>query len=50
MQEWGPSVSVNRVVGPTEYGDGLSHLALRMSSGDVIEVVAKVFDLPAAQD
>jgi hypothetical protein len=49
MQEWGPSVSVNRVLGPTDYGEGLFHIAIKMSSGDVIEVVAKRFDLPAAQ-
>jgi hypothetical protein len=29
MQEWGPSVSVNRVLGPTDYGEGLFHMRSR---------------------
>jgi hypothetical protein len=42
---WGPSVSVNGVVGPTAVEDG--HLLLiEMQSGDPIEIVASSFQMP----
>lgn len=48
--EWGPSVSVNRVaLGPMHTEEGgreTRRLAIEMQSGDVIEVSAAVFALP----
>lgn len=42
MQEWGPSVSVNKVTGPIDVGN-LRHLSIEMQTGDVIEVTAGSF-------
>jgi hypothetical protein len=44
--EWGPSVSVNSVIGPTDHQGGLQRLSIEMQSGDVIQIVAKSFCLP----
>ena len=43
---WGPSVSVNRVDGPTIRDDGLAELTIEMQSGDRIEIVAESFSMP----
>lgn len=44
---WGPSVSINTVDGPTPREDGLVRLAIEMQSGDLIEIVARSFEMPA---
>jgi len=46
LQDWGPSVSVNKVTGPL---DGLAYkrLLIEMQSGDVIKISAGTFVLPA---
>jgi len=44
--EWGRSVSVNRINGPTILTGGISQFAVEMQSGDVIEVLARSFCLP----
>ena len=47
--EWGPSVSVNRVCGPVkaeDKGRGQHRLTIEMQSGDVITVLASSFVLP----
>jgi hypothetical protein len=44
---WGPSVSVNKVYGPTQGPDGASSFKIEMQSGDIIEIIAKSFDLPS---
>ena len=43
---WGPSVSVNEVVGPSDAGNGLQKLSIEMQSGDVMTIVARAFQLP----
>jgi len=47
LKEWGPSVSVNKVLGPSNGPDGQSELKIQMQSGDVIRIVAASFELPA---
>ena len=44
--EWGRSVSVNEVAGPTLQSDGTQTLRIEMQSGDVIEITAGSFVLP----
>lgn len=47
--EWGPSVSVNRVLGPASAeaeGQGVQRLAIEMQSGDTITVLATSFAMP----
>jgi len=47
--EWGPSVSVNRVRGPVhadDAGRGRRRLTIEMQSGDVITVLASSFVMP----
>ncbi|WP_133817468.1 hypothetical protein [Tahibacter aquaticus] len=43
---WGPSVSINVVRGP-EDSLGKQRLQIEMQSGDVIEIIAESFELPA---
>jgi hypothetical protein len=43
---WGPSVSINRCVGPTKARDGSHSLVIEMQSGDNIELVAEQFEMP----
>jgi hypothetical protein len=45
--EWGPSVSVNKIDGPSANGDH-QKLLLEMQSGDTIEIIAESFEMPAA--
>ena len=47
LNEWGPSVSVNKVIGPSAIGKGLQTLEIEMQSGDLIRVVAASFQLPS---
>ena len=47
---WGPSVSVNRIIGPMAKASGESIMEVEMQSGDVIRVVARSFLLPNATD
>lgn len=44
--EWGRSVSVNEVAGPTLQSDGTQTLRIEMQSGDIIEITAGSFVLP----
>jgi len=46
-KEWGPSVSVNKLIGPSDLESGARKLTLEMQSGDVITITAGAFDLPA---
>jgi hypothetical protein len=46
-ESWGPSVSVNEAQGPLEVEGGLFRFSIEMQSGDLIEIVAHSFDLPA---
>jgi hypothetical protein len=46
---WGPSASVQSIEGPTKHDGELLRLTIQMHSGDVIEIVAAAFDLPAKQ-
>ena len=46
-REWGQSVSVNIIVGPSDIGSGMRKLAIEMQSGDVITITAAAFDIPA---
>src|SRR5215469_6118687 len=48
VREWGPSVSVNKVRGPSNETNRLSKLEIEMQSGDVITIVASSFVLPDA--
>ena len=49
FNDWGPSVSVNRIVGPVDADAqvrGARRIAIEMQSGDVITVLAASFVLP----
>jgi hypothetical protein len=46
LNDWGPSVSVNKVAGPTDDASGRRGLEIEMQSGDHIRIVAKSFDFP----
>ncbi|MBC3915977.1 hypothetical protein H8L32_00635 [Undibacterium sp. CY18W] len=46
MDEWGKSVSINEIIGPTRQSDGIEILQIEMQSGDVIEIAAASFVLP----
>jgi len=46
LNEWGPSVSVNKVLGPTDGASGRRELEIEMQSGDRIQIVAVSFDFP----
>jgi len=46
LQAWGPSVSINEVTGPRDIG-GSKQLLIEVQSGDVIEIAADSFILPA---
>lgn len=49
LNEWGPSVCVNKVNGPIAIDSGLHSLEIQMQSGDVIKIVAQSFQMPAAK-
>ena len=44
--EWGPSVSVNEVRGPSTTDKVLQSLEIEMQSGDILKVTAGSFELP----
>jgi hypothetical protein len=43
---WGPSVSVNKVTGPSEIDGGLQEIKIEMQSGDCIRIVAASICMP----
>jgi hypothetical protein len=47
MNEWGKSVSVNEVRGPSKDVGGLQTLEIEMQSGDVIKITALSFIFPS---
>ena len=49
FNEWGPSVSVNKVKGPFAVDDGLHSIEIQMQSGDIIKIVASSFEMPREQ-
>jgi hypothetical protein len=49
LNEWGPSICVNRVNGPIVIDKGLHSLEIEMQSGDVVRIVAQSFQMPAAR-
>jgi hypothetical protein len=50
LDEWGRSVSINGVNGPTPTADNRHTVSIEMQSGDVISVTAAQFEFPAAVD
>lgn len=44
---WGPSVSINAVIGPIQEQDGPANLVIEMQSDDRIQIVARTIELPA---
>jgi hypothetical protein len=46
LNEWGPSVSVNKIIGPMLFPDGTNHLQIQMQSGDMLELIAKNITMP----
>ena len=44
--DWGPSVSVNKVKGPSATNGDLQTLEVEMQSGDCIRIVAASFHMP----
>jgi hypothetical protein len=44
--EWGPSVSVNKVKGPFDTDNGLQSIEIEMQSGDIIKIIAASFEMP----
>jgi hypothetical protein len=49
VNPWGPSASVNEIVGPCDSGNGLKKLEIEMQSGDVIVLIARNFQLPISE-
>jgi hypothetical protein len=47
QHEWGRSVSVNTVIGPTPLANGQQLVQLEIQSGDVIEIFADAFSFPS---
>lgn len=47
LDEWGPSVSVNEVRGPTGEMAGYKKVEIEIQSGDVIKITAKSFSFPS---
>jgi hypothetical protein len=45
-KDWGPSVSVNEIRGPSGNMSGRQKLEIEMQSGDVIEIEAVSFEFP----
>src|SRR5215467_10914135 len=50
LNEWGPSVSVNKLFGPSGRVSGRHELEIEMQSGDRIRIVAASFDFPQSDD
>jgi hypothetical protein len=48
LEEWGPSVSIQAVIGPLTIDGERQKLQVEMQSGDVIEIVAQKFVLPVS--
>ncbi len=46
FNEWGPSVSVNKVLGPSDCASGRREVEIEMQSGDRVRIVAVSFDFP----
>lgn len=46
LNEWGPSVSVNEVRGPSTEVGGRQILEIEMQSGDIIKITATSFIFP----
>jgi hypothetical protein len=46
-KEWGRSVSVNKLIWPSDRESGPRKLTIEMQSGDLITITARAFDLPA---
>jgi hypothetical protein len=46
LNDWGPSVSVNRVFGPSDGASGRRELEIEMQSGDRIRIAAASIDVP----
>ncbi len=44
--EWGPSVSVNEIRGPSSVSDATKEFVIEMQSGDSIRIVAEAFCFP----
>ena len=49
LNSWGPSVSVNEVIGPVACENGNQKIQFELQSGDVITVIAKAIHLPSWQ-
>lgn len=49
MNDWGGSVHVNEVRGPSDLENGRRKLEIEMQSGDVIRIEAVMFHLPPAE-
>lgn len=45
-EEWGGSVSINKVDGPSTLANGNSYLSIEVQSGDKIELEAESISLP----
>ena len=44
--DWGQSVSVNELRGPSKMEHGLYKIEIEMQTGDVISIVARSFQMP----
>ena len=47
LHDWGDSVSVNEVYGPSEDSDGRLTLVIEIQSGDKISIKAQSINMPA---
>lgn len=47
LNTWGPSISVNEVLGPLSTENGLQRMTIEMQSGDVITLLAKELKIPS---
>lgn len=50
LQEWGHSVSINEVSGPSPTSEGNEFLKIEMQSGDVIEIEGSKIEVPTVCD
>ena len=48
LNDWGPSASVNGVLGPSDGPSGRREFEVEMQSGDRIRIVAASFNFPPA--
>lgn len=44
--DWGPSISVYEIIGPSPLSNGYNTIQIQMQSGDLIRIEAREFQIP----